>query len=49
MNKTDIQQKGQATLKCITQQLWDANKKLDHIINMIKELNEYKGLVEEEE
>ena len=49
MNKTDIHKKGEATLKCITEQLWDANKKLDHIITMIKELNEYRGLVEEEE
>lgn len=49
MNKTDIEQKEKITLERITQQLWDANKKLDHIITMIKELNEYRGLVEEEE
>ena len=36
-------------MKLINEQLWDANRKLDHVISTIKELRDYRIMRGEEE
>ena len=38
-----------AALKRIKEELWDANRKLDHVISTLKELRDYKAMVGDEE
>jgi len=36
-------------LKLINEQLWDANRKLDHVISTIKDLSDYRAMRGNEE